>query len=174
MSELDDHENRKRLFGNEPIVSESAFVSEKAYLIGDVALGPRSSVWPFVGMRGENTPVTVGEATNIQEFTMLHGAEIGANVTVGHNVVVDFATVEEDCLIGMGSAVLRGATVSSNSVVAAGATVLQDQVIPSGHLAYGTPAETKPLTDEQREEIDRVRDHYVDLSRTYKETGRFE
>lgn len=174
MSESDDHENRKPLFGNEPFVSASAFVSEQAYLIGDVALGPQSSVWPFVVLRGERTPVTVGEASNIQEFTMLHGAEIGANVTVGHGVVVDFATVEDDCLIGMGSSVLRGATVESNSVVAAGATVLQDQTIPSGHLAYGTPAETKPLSEEQREEIERVGEHYVELSRTYKETGRFE
>ena len=105
---------------------------------------------------------------------MLHGATIGDEVTVGHNVVVDYATVEDHALVGMQSAVLRGATVESNCIVAAGAIVLQDQTIPEGHLAYGAPAQTKPLTDGQREEIVRVHEHYVELGQSYKETGRFE
>lgn len=172
--EFEDHNNRKELFDDVPFVADSAFVSERAYLIGDVALGPRSSVWPFVCLRGEDVPVTVGEGSNVQEFTMLHGADIGSSVTIGHGVVVDYATVGASSLIGMGSSVLRGATVESNCIVAAGAVVLQDQTIPEGHLAYGTPAETKPLTDDQRAEIERVTDHYAELSRSYKETGRFE
>jgi len=174
MTGSSDHVNRKELFGETPFVSDSAFVSERAYLVGDVALAPRSSVWPFVCLRGEDTPVTVGEESNVQEFTMLHGADIGAEVTVGHAVVIDYATVGDACLIGMGSSVLRGATVEPNSIVAAGTVVLQDQTVPEGHLAYGTPAETRPLTDEQWGEIERVHEHYVDLSRSYKETGRFE
>ncbi|XVH33220.1 gamma carbonic anhydrase family protein (plasmid) [Haloferacaceae archaeon DSL9] len=166
--------NRKQLFTKSPIVSDSAFVSEQAYLIGDVAVEPRASVWPFVCIRGERTPVTVGSESNVQEFTMIHGAEIGESVTVGHNVVIDYATVADRCLIGMQSAVLRGATIESNSLVAAGAVVLQGQTVPKGHMAYGIPAKAKPLTEEQQHEIDRVHKHYVKLSRAYKEEGHFE
>jgi carbonic anhydrase/acetyltransferase-like protein (isoleucine patch superfamily) len=165
---------RESLFGHTPVVADSAFVSKLAYLVGDVAVGDRASVWPFTCLRGDGGAVTVGDETNVQEFSMLHGADVGSEVTVGHSVVVDYATVEDHSLVGMNSCVLRDATVESNSIVAAGAVVLQEQTVPEGHLAYGAPAQTKPLTDEQRDEIARVHEHYVDLGREYKQTGRFE
>jgi carbonic anhydrase/acetyltransferase-like protein (isoleucine patch superfamily) len=168
-----DGSMRESLFGCEPVIADSAFVSKLAYLVGDVAVGERASVWPFTCFRGEDEPVTVGDESNVQEFSMLHGAEIGDRVTVGHGVVVDYATVDDASLVGMNSCVLRDATVESGSIVAAGAVVLQEQTVPEGHLAYGAPAQTKPLTDAQRDEIARVHEHYVDLSREYKETGRF-
>ena len=165
---------RESLFGETPFVADSAFVSKLSYLIGDVAVGERASLWPFTCLRGDGGAVTVGDETNVQEFSMLHGADVGDRVTVGHSVVVDYATVEDDCLVGMNSCVLRDATVESGSIVAAGAVVLQEQTVPAGHLAYGAPAQTKPLTDGQRDEITRVHEHYVELSREYRETGRFE
>lgn len=157
-----------------PTVAESAFVSELSYLIGDVIVDEHASLWPFTCLRGDGGPTVVGTETNVQEFTMLHGAVLGDQVTIGHNVVVDYATVEDHSLVGMQSAVLRGATVESNCIVAAGAVVLQDQTIPEGHLAYGAPAQTKPLTDAQYDEISRVHEHYVDLAQKYKNADRFE
>lgn len=159
---------------SEPAVAASAFVSKLSYLIGDVAVGERASLWPFTCLRGDGGPVIVGDETNVQEFTMLHGATLGEGVTVGHSAVIDYATVHDHSLIGMQSAVLRGATVESNCIVAANAVVLQDQTVPEGHVAYGTPANTRPLTDDQRAEIARVHEHYVDLGREYRETSRFE
>lgn len=165
---------QKPLNGDNPAVAESAFVSDQSYLIGDVVVGEQASLWPFTCLRGDGGTTVVGSETNVQEFTMLHGAILGDEVTVGHNVVVDYATVEDHSLVGMQSAVLRGATVESNCIVAAGAVVLQDQTIPEGHLAYGAPAQTKPLTDSQRDEISRVHEHYVELGQQYKDAGRFE
>lgn len=157
-----------------PEVSDSAFVSEMAYMIGDVAVGPKASLWPFTCLRGEDEPTIVGEGTNVQEFTMLHGADLGDRVTVGHNVVVDYAEIQDDVLVGMQSAVLSGATVESNSIVAAGSVVLQDQTVPEGHLAYGTPVETRPLTEDQYDEITRTYEHYVELCREYRDAGSIE
>ncbi|WP_201741047.1 gamma carbonic anhydrase family protein [Salinigranum halophilum] len=167
---------RESLFGHTPVVADSAFVSRLSYLVGEVAVGERASLWPFTCLRGDGGSggVIVGDETNVQEFSMLHGADIGNDVTVGHSVVVDYATVEDHSLVGMNSCVLRDAIVESNCIVAAGAVVLQGQTVPEGHLAYGAPAQTKPLSDDQRDEIDRVHEHYVELSRGYKETGRFE
>lgn len=160
--------------GASPDVVPSAFVSEQAYLVGDVTVGERSSVWPFVCLRGDGGSTIVGDETNIQEFSMLHGAHVGDRVTIGHDVVVDYAEVQDETLVGMGSAVLGGAVVESNCIVAAGSVVLQDQTVPEGHMAYGIPAETKPLTDEQFEEIERTQEHYVELSRSYKAEGNLE
>ncbi|GAA0236545.1 gamma carbonic anhydrase family protein [Haladaptatus pallidirubidus] len=167
---------QESIFGVKPIVAESAFVSKMAYLIGDVTVGERSSLWPFVCLRGgeRSNPTIVGEECNVQEFTMLHGASIGDQVSIGHNAVVDYATVEDHTLIGMQSTVLAGATVESNCVVAAGSVVLQGQTVPKGHLAYGAPAQTRPLTEDQRNEISRVYQHYVDLGQEYKGTNRYE
>ena len=157
--------------GHEPEVAETAFVSKMAYLVGEVSIGAESSVWPFVCLRGDGGETTVGEGSNVQEFSMLHGAAVGDRVTVGHNVVIDYATIESDSLVGIQSVVLGGATVESNALVAAGSVVLQDQTVPEGHLAYGAPAETRPLSEDQRAEIDRIQDHYVDLAAEYRSAG---
>lgn len=165
---------RKTLEGVTPTAPDSAFISEQAYLIGDVTLGERASCWPFTCLRGDSAPVRVGDESNVQEFSVLHGATVGEGVTVAHNVTVDYATVEDDVILGIGSVLLRGATVESASMVAAGALVGQDQTIPEGHLAYGVPAETRPLPDAQREQIDHLRDTYLNRVRRYKDDGGFE
>ena len=157
--------------GAEPEVASDAFVSEMAYLVGDVAVGERSSLWPFVCLRGHGTPVEVGAETNVQEFTTLHGATLGDEVTVGHGAVVDYAEVGDHSLVGMQSAVMGGATVEDHCVVAANAVVLQEQTVPSGHLAYGTPAETRPLTDEQRAAIGETHETYVELAARFRDAG---
>ncbi|MFC7203271.1 gamma carbonic anhydrase family protein [Haloferax namakaokahaiae] len=159
--------------GNEPKIAESAFVADLTYLVGDVDVGARASLWPFVCLRGDRGAVTVGADTNVQEFTMLHGATVGDGVSIGHGAVVDFATIEDEALVGIGSCVLGGATVESHSIVAAHAVVTHDQTVPSGHLAYGVPAKTRPLTDDQLVKIADTRDHYVELSREFvhQDTG---
>lgn len=155
----------------EPLVAGDAFVSEMAYLVGDVAVAPRASVWPFACLRGHGTAVEVGEETNVQEFATLHGARLGAGVTVGHGAVVDYAEVGDHCLVGMQSAVMKGATIEEGSIVAANAVVRQEQTVPSGHLAYGTPAETRPLTEAQREQIRQTHETYVDLGARFRDAG---
>jgi carbonic anhydrase/acetyltransferase-like protein (isoleucine patch superfamily) len=153
-----------------PQIPDEAFVSEMAYVVGDVTVGERSSLWPFVCLRGDGGAVTVGTETNVQEFTMLHGATLGDEVTVGHGAVVDYAEVHSHSLVGMGSAVMGGATVESNCIVAANAVVRQGQRVPEGHMAYGVPAETRPLSDEQIAQIGTTHENYVELAATYRGT----
>jgi len=162
---------QRAVLGESPTVAQSAFVSEMAYLVGDVRVGERSSLWPFVCLRGDREPVVVGSETNVQEFSMLHGATLGDGVTVGHNVVVDYATVADGALVGMSSTLQRGARVESGSIVAPGCVVTEDQTVPADHVAYGVPASTRPLEDAQGAEIERVHELYVDHAATYKEAG---
>ena len=162
----------QRSFGDSvPRIADDAFVSEMAYAIGDVEVGPRASIWPFVCLRGDGGTVSIGAETNVQEFTMVHGASIGDEVTVGHGAVVDYATVHDHSLIGMGSAVMGGATVESNCIVAANAVVRQGQRVPEGHMAYGIPAETRPLDDEQLTQIGATHENYVELAARYRGTA---
>lgn len=160
--------------GETPSVPDSAFVSEMAYLIGDVTLGEHASVWPFVCLRGDSGPISVGARTNVQDFTMLHHTRLGEDVTVGHGAVLDNSTVADRCLVGMSATLLAGSTVETNCIVAGGTLLREDQTVPAGHLAYGSPAETQPLTDEQREQIEWYAEQYLDLSEQYRESGGFE
>lgn len=160
--------------GQTPRVPASAFVSEMSYMVGDVTLGERVSIWPFVCARGDYKPTIVGDETNVQDFTMLHGAEIGTRVSIGHGVVIDEATIGDEALIGMSSTVLGDAVVGSECIVAAGTLVREDQEIPDGHLAYGVPAETQPLTDDHRELIEWICDEYLDMMERYKANGELE
>lgn len=154
-----------------PDIAESAYVSEMAYLIGDVTIDEDASVWPFVCMRGDYGPITVGEGTNVQDFTMLHEAEIGAGVTIGHNAVLDRTTVGNDVLVGISSTVLPDATIGNECIVAAGSLVREGQEVPDGHMAYGTPAQIQPLSEGHREEIRWYCREYVELAKRYRWDG---
>lgn len=164
----------RSLEGKEPEIPDSAFVSEMAYVVGDVTLSEKSSLWPFVCIRGDIGPTTVGERSNVQDHTMLHEAEIGDDVTLGHNVTVDQSKVKDNCLIGIGSCVLQGAVVGEGSIVAAGAVVREGQEIPPGSLAYGVPAETRELNEAQRQQIPLYAQSYVENRKRWKEAGDYD
>lgn len=164
----------KEYAGDTPEIAGSAFVSEMAYVTGDVTVKAEASVWPFVCIRGDVGPTTVGERTNVQDHTMLHEAEVGEDVTIGHNAVVDQSTVESNCLIGISSSVLRGAVVGEGSIVAAGAVVREGQRVPEGSFAVGVPAEVRPLEAAKQDQIPVYAESYKSLSRSYLEEGGFE
>ncbi|MFE7761278.1 gamma carbonic anhydrase family protein [Streptomyces sp. NPDC057438] len=161
--------------GNKPDVEEAAFVSPTSVVIGDVTLRPGSSVWYGAVLRAEFEPIVIGADANVQDNCTLHvdpgfPVSIGARVSIGHNAVVHGATVEDDCLIGMGATVLNGAVIGAGSLVAAQALVPQGMRVPPGSLVAGVPAKVKrPLTDEERELVTLNGTHYAELAAAHRE-----
>src|SRR5580658_9156482 len=135
-----------RSFRNKtPQVAASAYVDPGAQVSGDVTIGALSSLWPAVTLRGDIAPITVGEETNIQEASVVHTDEgfptvIGNRVSVGHAAVIHGCTIEDDCLIGIGSIILNGARIGRGAVVAAGALVPEGMEVPAGTVVMGAPA----------------------------------
>lgn len=151
---------RIRLGDHSPSVDETAWVAPSANVIGEVTLGPRSSVWYGASVRGDMGLIAVGEGSNVQDNATLHAdpgfpVSVGSGVTIGHNAVVHGCTVEDDCLIGMGAIVLNGAVVGAGSLVAAGAVVSVGMQIPPGSLVAGVPAQVKRTM--KPEELDHIR-----------------
>ena len=140
-----------------PRVAPSAYVDPGAIVIGDVTIGPRSSVWPTAVLRGDNDPIRVGEATNIQDGTVVHTdpgfpVNVGDRVTVGHAVVLHGCTLEDDSLVGIGAVVLNGARIGKGAVVAAGALVPEGMQVEPETLVMGTPAKPRrPVSAEEQE-----------------------
>ncbi len=136
-------------------------------VLGDVTLGPRSSVWYGAVLRGDMAAIVVGEATNLQDGTIVHvdagkPARIGARVGVGHRAILHACTVEDDCLIGMGAILLNDVHVGMGSVVAAGAVVPEGTRVPPGSLVVGVPARVTRAVDETlRARIRHTWEHYV-------------
>ena len=118
-------------------IHPTAFIAPGAVVLGDVTLGPRASVWYTAVLRGDSAPIVVGEASNVQDGTVIHvdagvPATVGARVGIGHRVVVHGCTIEDECLIGMGSVLLHGAHIGTGSVVGAGAAVPEGLRSPPG------------------------------------------
>ena len=151
-----------------PIVHPSAFVDASAQVIGDVHIGPESSVWMNVVVRGDVHYIRIGARSNIQDLTLVHVMRetnptvIGNSVTIGHSAVIHGCTIEDRCLIGMGAILLNGCRIGTGSIVAAGALVPEGMVVPAGSMVMGMPARIKrPLTPEEDASIQWYADNYV-------------
>ena len=150
-----------------PVAAASAFIAPGAVVLGDVPLGEQSSVWYAAVLRGDMAPITIGDDTNIQDGTIVHVDEgvpcrIGRRVGVGHRVILHGCTVEDDCLIGMGSVLLNNVRVGTGSVIAAGAVVPEGTEIPPGSLVMGVPGRVVRKVDaELTRRIEATWRHYV-------------
>ncbi len=136
------------------------WIAPTAVVCGDVQLAAGCNVWFGAVLRGDVARITVGELTNIQDGAVLHGdprepIAIGARVTIGHRAIIHAATLEDDCLIGMGAIVLNGVTVGTGSIVAAGAVVTKS--VPPRTLVAGVPA--KALREVSEADVEGLRAH---------------
>ena len=159
------------LDGKRPQLGRDAWVAPSADLIAEVVLGDETSVWFGAVIRADNTPITVGARTNIQEGAMLHsdpGAPltIGAACTIGHHAVLHGCTIGDATLIGMGAIVLNRAVIGAECIVGAGALVTEGKQFPAGHLIVGSPARAvKELDEPTRAFLRASADHYVDKAK---------
>lgn len=167
--------NLRPVRGFTPKIGADAFVAPNAVIVGDVEIGERSSIWYGVTIRGDVMPIRIGNETNIQDGTVLHGTygkygcTIGERVTVGHQVTLHGCTVGDESLIGMGSIVMDGAVIGERALVGAGSLIPPGMEIPDRVLALGRPAKViRPLTEEEIESLSLSADNYL-LYKTWYE-----
>ena len=160
--------------GISPRIDPTARVFETATVIGDVEIGPESSVWFGCVIRGDVHRIRIGARTNIQDLSCLHVTHIkhdliiGSNVTVGHMCMLHGCLIEDFVFIGMGSLVMDAAILGEHSLIGAGSLVTEGTVIPPRHLALGRPARViRPLTPEELERLERSASNYVRYMGTY-------
>lgn len=146
-----------------PAFHPSSFVHPLAYVVGNVTLGARVSVWPFASIRGDSDEITIGDDTNVQDGCIIHvddgvPCHIGKRVAIGHHAVVHGAVVNDDVLIAMGAILLNGVEVGSGSIIGAGAVVREAFVVPHNSLVLGVPGRiVRETTMQERDRISRGR-----------------
>jgi carbonic anhydrase/acetyltransferase-like protein (isoleucine patch superfamily) len=162
------------LRGKTPKFEKGCWLAPSADIVGDVEAGTDCSVWFNVTIRGDVMPIRIGNQTNIQDGSTLHGTygkcgvTIGDRVTIGHNVILHGCTIESLCLIGMGAVVMDLAHIPERSIVGAGSLVTEGSKFPSGHLILGRPAKAvRPLKPEELKFLDQSANNYLEYKSWY-------
>jgi carbonic anhydrase/acetyltransferase-like protein (isoleucine patch superfamily) len=151
------------------------WVAPNAVVIGKVILKKNASVWWNAVLRGDNEPLTIGENSNIQDGCVLHTdpgypLTIGANVTVGHMVMLHGCEIGDNSLIGIGSIILNGAKIGKNCLIGANALITEGKVIPDNSLVMGSPGKVvRELTPEQRDGLVKSAGRYVNNWQRYRD-----
>ena len=160
--------------GKTPKIAGSAFVSEAAYVIGDVEIGENSSVWPGAVIRGDRSKIRIGENTNIQDNSVVHGGvTIGDSVHIGHGAIINCRSIANSVLIGMNATLLHYAEIGSFCIIGAGCLVSQGMKIPDNSLVAGVPGEIKGEVSAQQllRWTQEAPEAYARLADQYKEQG---
>lgn len=165
--------------GITPRVHETAFVAPTAVIIGDVEVGPESSIWFGAVLRGDHPDhgIRVGARVSVQDNCVLHVSARGPTIiddeaTIGHGAAFESCTIGRRALIGMNAVILHGAVIGEESLVAAGSVVPEGMVVPPRTLVAGAPARVrKELTGEAAEWVRHSAEHYVELAAKYRAGG---
>lgn len=167
----------KEVRGFTPEIGDNVYLAENATIIGDVIIGKDCSIWFNAVLRGDVNSIRIGNRVNVQDGTVIHTlyqkstVEIGDDVSIGHNVVVHGAKIENGALIGMGSILLDHVVVGEGAIVAAGSVVLSGTQIEPGSIYAGTPAKfVKKVDAEQAKEMNqKIASNYLMYSGWFKE-----
>jgi carbonic anhydrase/acetyltransferase-like protein (isoleucine patch superfamily) len=173
--------NNVRAFGAElPVLGARVWVDPAAVVIGRVEIGDDASLWPMAVARGDVNFIRIGARTNVQDGSVLHVTHdgpyspggvplvIGAEVTVGHRVMVHACTIGDRCLLGMSSTILDGAILEDEVFLGAGSLVPPGKRLQARSLYRGSPAKrVRSLTDEELEMLRYSATHYVRLKDRY-------
>ncbi len=167
----------KTVRGYTPKFGDNCYLAENATIIGDVEMGDDCSIWFNAVLRGDVNSIRIGNKVNIQDGAVLHTlyqksvVEIGDNVTVGHNVTIHGAKIENNVLVGMGATILDHAVIGENSIIAANSLVLDSTVVEPNSIYAGVPAKRiKTIEPKQSKEmIQKIASNYLIYSSWFKE-----
>lgn len=150
------------------------FIAHDATLVGAITLEADANIWFQVVIRAENDVVRIGEASNVQDGSVLHvdpgfPLTLGRQVTIGHKVMLHGCTVGDGSLIGINSVVMNGASIGKGSLVGANTLIAEGKEIPEGVLVLGSPGKVvRELRPEERAQLLKIADGYVERSRRYR------
>ena len=167
--------------GKTPRIAGSAFVSEAAYVIGDVEIGEGSNVWPCAVIRGDLGKITIGKSTSVEDNCVVHSGtpsgtignvQIGDNVIIGHGAVLNCRKIGDHVLVGMNATILHDAEIGGNCVIGAACLVGQGMIVPDFSFIAGVPGKIKGRPTEQQLWWTREgHKQYAELMVQYKKQG---
>lgn len=162
------------LSNTKPSIDTSSWIDESATIIGDVTIEANVNIWPGARLRGDESPITVGVGSNIQDNAVLHGdpgipTVIGHDVTVGHSAILHSCTIGDGTLVGMGAIIMGQTVIGKECLVAAGTLIAERKIFPDGVLIIGSPGKiVRELTQEERKNLTMSAHHYREQKARYE------
>ena len=150
------------------------WIAPNAVVLGRVILKKNASIWFGATLRGDNDPIIIGENSNVQDGSVLHTdagipLTVGANVTIGHMVMLHGCTIGDNSLIGIGSIVLNGAKIGRNCLIGANCLITEGKEIPDNSMVLGAPGKVvREVTEQQAAVIATGAGYYVDNWKRYR------
>ncbi len=160
------------LDGKSPRIHPSVFVSEAAYIVGDVVIREGTSIWPGAVIRADYGDIIIGKNCSIQDNAILHTddhLELGDNVLMTHGAVVHGGKVGSNVLIGVNAVLLEDTDVGDNVFIGAGAIVRGK--VPENSLVIGVPGQIRPLSEKQAERLKDPTARYVENGKRFGVQG---
>lgn len=163
-------------FGEKKVqtAGDDYYVAPGACVIGNVRLGAGASVWFNCVLRGDSDWIVLGDATNIQDGTVIHADEgepvrVGANVSVGHRALLHGCAIGDSTLIGNGAMILDRVVIGRDCLIAAGALVPPGKLIPDGSVVMGIPGKiVREVNERDLALIKFTTGHYVARAQAYR------
>ena len=143
----------RSLPGKTPKIAASAFVSEAAYVVGDVEIGENSTIWPGAVIRGDFAKITIGDNVMVEDNCVLHVGDpmvIGNYVNIAHGAVVHASKIGNHVLVGINATVLHEVEIGDYCIIGANSLVSQRMKIPDRSFVAGVPAEIKGKPTEEQ------------------------
>ena len=169
------HLDVPRHFFAEPRIDASVFIAPNAPVTCDVQIAPRACIWCAVVVRGDVQAIRIGEGSNIQDGTIVHGStggvptQVGSSCTVGHAAVLHSCTLDDYAFVGFGACVLDGSRIETDGVLAAGAVLTPGKIVRSGELWAGNPARLlRRIGPPEIASYRAVAPRYVKLAQAYR------
>ena len=166
----------KSVRGYKPSFGKDCYFAENCTIIGDVIIGDQTSIWFQAVVRGDVNSIRIGNKVNIQDGAIIHGTykkastNIGDNISIGHNAIIQGCKLHDNVLIGMGSILMDNCVIHSNSIIAAGAVLTQNTTVPPGSIFAGIPAKKINEIDQnlKKDEVERIAENYLLYASWYK------
>ena len=166
--------------GIKPVLGNNVYIDTHSVVIGDVHLEDDVSIWPMAVLRGDVNSITIGKSSNIQDAAILHVTHdgpytpggrpliVGEGVTIGHKAVLHACTIDNYCLVGIGTIILDAVHIEHHVMLAAGSLVPPGKILKTGHLYLGNPARAvRILNDDEMANLEYSAAHYVRLKNKY-------
>lgn len=166
-----------KLRGFQPKAGKNSYIAPNATIIGNVEMGEDVSVLFGAVIRGDVSPIKIGDRCNIQDLCMIHATYektetvLEENVSLGHSAIIHGAYIERNTLIGMGAILMDGVRVGAGSIVGAGSLLTENTIIPPGSLVIGRPAKVvRTLSDEEKDKALKASEYYLHYKEWYKDS----
>ena len=163
--------------GKTPKIAKSAFISEAAYIVGDVEIGENSNIWPGAVIRGDFGSIKIGKYSSVEDTCVIHsgstvGIIIGDKVHIGHGAIIDCLRIGNNVLIGMNATILHDTEIGNFCIIGAGGLVSQGMRIPDRSFVAGVPGKIKgEVSPQQLWWVQDGPQAYAKLAKQYKEQG---